>query len=568
MDHTLDRYHRCGSCGYVIGPSEHTGELVGRCPTYCSTDAVTFTPTEITFPAGPSREAIARDTRDVEALIRDKYRELDQANQANYGETVDAAFAKLARHAGVHLFPSTDQKQATPRDQAAALQLGASYDHSMSIEARPIGVDEVQRRVESTPRVYAESQLAAMSDRDVETLARRMGVEVFPGAPYVNRERIAARSDANHEAWLAKGRQEEADGTLLYRADNDPEWVASWTDEDRAGVGAAAERQSQMDWDVGRERGRRWLDRLGDMSQAERSGIQREADTAQDVERESTARADPDADAADHPEHRSVEAFMDAWADAFTAAEAEGRETELFATVVGAPDPAPTDAHQRGVADGYAGGPYDPGLFADECIDADAHRAEQPPAKWQRVQPDVCNAGDVGGDVQVGEAYNVRWQRMLPDGNTAMITESTYRALNDLNNPDGPTHMERQTEYLVCSDPADPGSTELWSDARYATIHPSANDPVTDPEAVARRAAEVPPNDHVWNTHAPGWAVTGPAETARTADPHEQGVADGYAGGPYNEDLFTDEQHGPAYRAGAGQADDDRDNGHDDADGM
>jgi len=60
----------------------------------------------------------------------------------------------------------------------------------------------------------------------------------------------------------------------------------------------------------------------------------------------------------------------------------------------------------------------------------------------------------------------------------------------------------------------------------------------------------VPPNDHVWNTHAPGWAVTGPAETARTADPHEQGVADGYAGGPYNEDLFADDEHGAAYRAG------------------
>ncbi len=25
MDHTLDRYHRCGSCGYVIGPSELPG---------------------------------------------------------------------------------------------------------------------------------------------------------------------------------------------------------------------------------------------------------------------------------------------------------------------------------------------------------------------------------------------------------------------------------------------------------------------------------------------------------------------------------------------------------------
>jgi hypothetical protein len=38
-------------------------------------------------------------------------------------------------------------------------------------------------------------------------------------------------------------------------------------------------------------------------------------------------------------------------------------------------------------------------------------------------------------------------------------------------------------------------------------------------------------------------------DPARTADPREQGVADGYAGGPYNEDLFYNE-HGAAYRAG------------------
>ena len=102
---------------------------------------------------------------------------------------------------------------------------------------------------------------------------------------------------------------------------------------------------------------------------------QQRADTAQEVELdESTAGADPDAETVEHPERRSVEAFMDAWADAFTAAEAEGRETELFATVVGAPDPAPTDAHQRGVADGYAGGPYNEDLFADEQHGA-AYRA-------------------------------------------------------------------------------------------------------------------------------------------------------------------------------------------------
>ncbi len=342
MDDTLGRYHRCGSCGYVIGPSEHTGELVGRCPTYCSTDAVTFTPTEITFPPAPSREAVARDTRDVEAQIRQTYARLARPGGHMKladlraalppdldRETVDAALTKLGVHSDVHLWPNSDQKQASPADQAAALRFGGGYDHTIMIEAGPQSIADVYRRVKSTDRVHAESMLAPLDRWQLERLADRFETaDGRTGLIYTNRDddtlraHLAQESATNHEAWLAKANQEVADGTLLYQADNDPEWVASWTDEDRATARAAAERQSQMDWDVGRERGRRWLDRLGEGSQAERDGIQREPVRGEEA-------TQPDAPCAD--------------------------------------DPARTaDPHARGVADGYAGGPHNPDLFADD----------------------------------------------------------------------------------------------------------------------------------------------------------------------------------------------------------
>lgn len=50
--------------------------------------------------------------------------------------------------------------------------------------------------------------------------------------------------------------------------------------------------------------------------------------------------AAPDTDAATPGDGADVNAFLDAWADAFTAAEAEGREVDLFAAIVGADTPA------------------------------------------------------------------------------------------------------------------------------------------------------------------------------------------------------------------------------------
>lgn len=41
---------------------------------------------------------------------------------------------------------------------------------------------------------------------------------------------------------------------------------------------------------------------------------------------------------------------------------------------------------------------------------------------WVRREPDVHVAGDTGGDIQVGEAYDARWTRPLDDGLTALVS--------------------------------------------------------------------------------------------------------------------------------------------------
>jgi hypothetical protein len=50
-------------------------------------------------------------------------------------------------------------------------------------------------------------------------------------------------------------------------------------------------------------------------------------------------------------------------------------------------------------------------------------------------------------------------------------------------------YVERQTEYMVCTDPSDLGSTEVWSDYRYETVQRDLES-VEAATAAARRAAE------------------------------------------------------------------------------
>jgi hypothetical protein len=111
----------------------------------------------------------------------------------------------------------------------------------------------------------------------------------------------------------------------------------------------------------------------------------------------------------------------------------------------------------------------------------------------------VLPGGAVDGDAQLDESFSVRFHhRDLPG---ALVTYCYYAAvdLDDLTT----IYVEQQTEYLVCIDPADPGSTEVWSDYRYATVERGFGS-VEAATAAARRAAEAHlACDERWSGRAP-----------------------------------------------------------------
>jgi hypothetical protein len=185
-------------------------------------------------------------------------------------ETFDAALTRLADHSDVHVNPSglVSHEDMTEEDRDASLWMGNQHHHQISIDDRRTATGIVGR-LHMRDRDQAASMVAALNDREVESVARRMGVDVFPGEPTVTRQRLIDQSVANHDAWLADAKQGEEDGKLLYRADSDPDWVASWTDDDRQRAAEAAARlqeraETDPSWAYVRERADRWAQRPTD----------------------------------------------------------------------------------------------------------------------------------------------------------------------------------------------------------------------------------------------------------------------------------------------------------------
>jgi hypothetical protein len=273
-------FFRCDGCGYVLETPAARGNVVAiepaGCPN-CRTSGVTFTPTKVFYPDRPSDDAIERDTRDVEAQIRATYQRLAEAPGIGVPladlraalpadldrETVDAALYKLGAHSDVSLTPYTGQQQATLDNQQAALARGGKYDHTMRIyQGSGHRMPDTLQRIRSTSRVQAASILAPLPWSLVSWLAERMGVEVCDGTEEL-RERVAERADRNQREERADAQQGQRDGTLLYRADTEPEWVATWTDDDRRQVAAAAARlqrraATQEMWAYVKDRADRW----------------------------------------------------------------------------------------------------------------------------------------------------------------------------------------------------------------------------------------------------------------------------------------------------------------------
>lgn len=117
---------------------------------------------------------------------------------------------------------------------------------------------------------------------------------------------------------------------------------------------------------------------------------------------------------------------------------------------------------------------------------------------WVQVRPFVQAAGDVGGDIQVGEAYAACWTRQLADGPYGAVTRSCFPA-----EMHGTRYLECDTEYLVYTDVSNPSGSETWSDGRQCPV----DGPPTDEGARKAAATATPPDDAEWKTYAPAWAV-------------------------------------------------------------
>lgn len=106
---------------------------------------------------------------------------------------------------------------------------------------------------------------------------------------------------------------------------------------------------------------------------------------------------------------------------------------------------------------------------------------------WKPDGTGVQSAGDIGGDIQRGETYSVRFVR--PDKPGSLYTVTFYAVEYDHQCP-GEFVVQEQTEWMVCEDPRDPGGTEIWSDMQTRDISEHVWYTQAEAEKEAREFAE------------------------------------------------------------------------------
>jgi hypothetical protein len=113
-------------------------------------------------------------------------------------------------------------------------------------------------------------------------------------------------------------------------------------------------------------------------------------------------------------------------------------------------------------------------------------KPELPDSEWRSDDTGVQPNGDCGGDIQHGNSCSVRYVR--PDMPRSLITVSFYAVEYD--ECPGEFVVQRQVEWLVCEDPADPGGTEVWSDYEYDDVSATVMGSAAEAEREARELAD------------------------------------------------------------------------------
>lgn len=113
------------------------------------------------------------------------------------------------------------------------------------------------------------------------------------------------------------------------------------------------------------------------------------------------------------------------------------------------------------------------------------------PDTWIEAYPHgISDEGDVGGDAQIGAAWGKRFVRYVSRAGVWVVLNDYFYVADErgLGNPDADWQwIENQTEIMVCTDPDDPGSTEIFADYSYWEMDPQFG---VDLDEEAQRLAE------------------------------------------------------------------------------
>lgn len=102
---------------------------------------------------------------------------------------------------------------------------------------------------------------------------------------------------------------------------------------------------------------------------------------------------------------------------------------------------------------------------------------------WVQYGDVNTDDGEYGGDIQVGKASHVRFTHTDMPGRLVTVyayptapersietTEGTKTTFHGYKHDLDSVGIQVQTEFMVCDDIDDPGSTERWSDYRYQEL--------------------------------------------------------------------------------------------------
>ena len=113
----------------------------------------------------------------------------------------------------------------------------------------------------------------------------------------------------------------------------------------------------------------------------------------------------------------------------------------------------------------------------------------------------ICEAGDVGGDNQIGEAFNRRFYH--PDKPGRLITVSVYAVNYENDAVEGGYELgiEEQIERMICRDIEDPGSTEEDCGYEYNAVDDYATFKSVEEAAIyaKKRLVGMTGDDLSWN---------------------------------------------------------------------